>query len=267
MYEVLDGRNCSLWLRYLCGSYRCNTKKKQREIRRIDNHLLHDQERCGSPGARHGRSEDQRANHQAEDSSKKAHKKGFESILHHFRRVKSIEARRRTSNGLKSFASTETNSQKKTTHTLLLSQERQRYEKEWKLCLSSQGLAGPNRSRADYPETLRKLRDVKREAAEAGHEFNPTSQADRHVRQHLGQQFQQQKDPVTDHGATQKLLHGQSIHVQAGDSGNLLLPGRRLPRHGGHLQDGTRSGHICCLVFSKDFDYRHPRFPCKRRVV
>ena len=37
-----------------------------------------------------------------------------------FRRVKSVEVRRRTSDGLKRSASTRTNSQKKITHTLLL---------------------------------------------------------------------------------------------------------------------------------------------------
>ena len=47
-----DGRNCLLWLRYLSGFHRCNTKMKQREIQRLDDPSLHDQEgrepRCSS---------------------------------------------------------------------------------------------------------------------------------------------------------------------------------------------------------------------------
>ena len=37
-YEVLDGKNCLLWLRYLSSSHRCNTKiNREREIPRFDN--------------------------------------------------------------------------------------------------------------------------------------------------------------------------------------------------------------------------------------
>ena len=59
------------------------------------------------------------------------------------------------------------------------------------LSFISQGSAGPMRSRADFHATLRKFRDVKQEAAEAGHEFNPTVRP----RKRRGQQFQQHKRP------------------------------------------------------------------------
>ena len=101
----------------LCLVPQMQHAKFNREIRRLDNPLLHDQ-KGSEPGARHGRSEDQRAYYQAKNCLRKAHKNGFESIPHLFRRTKSIEARRRTSDGLKSFEDVLTNSQKKTTHTL-----------------------------------------------------------------------------------------------------------------------------------------------------
>ena len=117
-----------------------HAKKKQREIRRIDNHPLHDQERGRSRGARHGRSEDQRAYHQAEDSSKKAHKKGFESILHHFQMCEvhlssqtNIKWTEELCKHLEEWARED--------HSYVATwQERQRYEKVRKLCLNSQGL-------------------------------------------------------------------------------------------------------------------------------
>ena len=36
----------------------------------------------------------------------------------------------------------------------------------------------------------------------------------------------------------QQMLHGLSVQLQVGYGGHFLLPGRRLPRHGGHLHDG-----------------------------
>ena len=51
---------------------------------------------------------------------KEAQEKGLNQSCIVVRRVKFIEARRRTSDGLKSFASTKTNSQVKATHTLPL---------------------------------------------------------------------------------------------------------------------------------------------------
>ena len=43
--------------------------------------------------------------------------------------------------------------------------------------------------------------------------------------------------------------------------GHVLLPGRRLPRDDGHLQDG-KSGE-CIKHFGKDFAYRRKRFLCR----
>ena len=58
-----------------------------------------------------------------------------------------------------------------------------------------------------------------------------------------------QKNPI----ARNNLLHGQLIRIQAGYGGHLPHHGRRLPRHGGHLQDGKGGDHICSLVSFKDF--------------
>ena len=44
-YEIPDGRNCVLCLRYLSYSLRRSTKTEQREVRRLDNLLLHEEER------------------------------------------------------------------------------------------------------------------------------------------------------------------------------------------------------------------------------
>ena len=54
------------------------------------------------------------------------------------------------------------------------------------------------------------------------------------------------------------MLHGQLIQIQAGYGGRLMLPGRRLPRHAGHPQDGKSGGRIVFfLIFVlKDFAYR-----------
>ena len=82
-------------------------------------------------------------------------------------------------------------------------QERERYEKVWAISLNSQGPTRPIRSRADLPAALRKFREVKQEAAEAGHQFNPIVQPDLQVRQRQGQQFQPCKDHNTDHAATE----------------------------------------------------------------
>ena len=51
-------------------------------------------------------------------------------------------------------------------------EERRRYEKVWKLCLNIQGPVGTIKSRSDYPETVRRIREIKREVVEAGYEIN-----------------------------------------------------------------------------------------------
>ena len=53
-----------------------------------------------------------------------------------------------------------------------------------------------------------------------------------------------QKNPTARHN----LLHGQLIRTQAGHGGHLLHHGRRLPRHGGHLQDGKSNAHMCSFT-------------------
>ena len=63
------------------------------------------------------------------------------------------------------------------------------------------------------------------------------------------------------------LLPGQLIRRQAGYGSHLLNHDGRLPRHGGHLQDGKSSEHTCQWVFFffKDVAHRQKRFLCKRR--
>ena len=80
-------------------------------------------------------------------------------------------------------------------------QERERNEHGRKISLikTAKELVGPLRSRADILAALRKFREVKQEAAEAGRRFYLTIRPDLQIRQCRGQQFQQHKDPTTDH--------------------------------------------------------------------
>ena len=172
LYEKLDGRTCLVRLRYLSSSHRCNTEIKQREVRRLDNPPLHDKER-----------------REPRCSSERALKKDSNQSLSAFRRVKSFEARRRTSDGRR------LNDLAQEGHSHVATrQERERYEKEWKIGLHSKRLVGQIRSRADFPAALRMFREAKQEAAEAGHQFNPTIRPDLQVRQRREQQLQHNKD-------------------------------------------------------------------------
>ena len=92
-------------------------------------------------------------------------------------------------------------------------QERQRYEEVRKLSLKSQGPVGPVRSRAGYPEASRKLREVTREAAEAGHEFNPAIRPDL------------QSDNAKDNNSSSTKMSPQIMLLQ-----NILLHGHLIRR-------------------------------------
>ena len=145
-----------------------------------------------------------------------------------FGRVKSIEARKRTLDGLKSFAITKTNSQKKITHELQVGKS----EKDTKRYV------GPNRSRADLLATLRQFREVKQEAAEAGHQFNPTTRRD---------------NAEGNNSSNTKILQQimpprqiRSSYKQCGQSVAWSTSSSSSSSHGGHLQDG-KSGECIFL--------------------
>ena len=80
-------------------------------------------------------------------------------------------------------------------------EERRRYEKGQNFCLNTLGSVGPMNSTPDYLEAVRRIREVKREAEEAGHEINPAIRPSLQVRQRPGQPFQKPDtctvDPTT----------------------------------------------------------------------
>ena len=83
----------------------------------------------------------------------------------------------------------------------------------------------------------------------------------------LTQIMPQQTNPTKLQEARGNLLHGLPIQVQPRYGCHLLLPGRRLPRSGGQIQDG-KSGECSRLyflfflfVFFLDFGNRQKRFP------
>ena len=82
--KVLDAKDLLAFceLRYLSGSYKCNTKIKQREIRRIENPFT--SKKSGSRGARHGKLKRNARIYQARLCLRKAHKNGFRTILQRF---------------------------------------------------------------------------------------------------------------------------------------------------------------------------------------
>ena len=49
-----------------------------------------------------------------------------------------------------------------------------KHNREYHLCLNTQGPVGRMKSRTDYPEPVQRIREIKREAEEAGHEIIPT---------------------------------------------------------------------------------------------
>ena len=61
----------------------------------------------------------------------------------------------------------------------------------------------------------------------------------------------QQVQPISIHQARENLLRALSVKVQAGlTSGNLPIPGRHLPIHGSHLQDGKK-GWVHLKMFKR----------------
>ena len=85
------------------------------------------------------------------------------------------------------------------------------------------------RSRADLFAALRKLREVKREAAEAGHEFIPPFDPIFKSDNSEDNNSSNTKIPPQIMLLQNNLLHGQLIRRQAGHGGHLLDHGRRLP--------------------------------------
>ena len=69
-------------------------------------------------------------------------------------------------------------------------QERQRYKKVWKSCLNSQGPVGPMKSRPDFPDAVRRIREIKLEAEEVGYEIKPIIRLILQVRQRPRQHIQ-----------------------------------------------------------------------------
>ena len=137
-------------------------------------------------------------------ATKSARKMGFEAILHRFQSCEIYRSSQTNIRWAEEF-SRRLNDLAQEDHPYLATrQERERYEHGWKMSLNSQGPVGPMWSRADSHATLRKVLDVKQEAAEAGHQFNPTGRSDLQVRQRGGQQFLQRKDCTTDHDTTEK---------------------------------------------------------------
>ena len=114
------------------------------------------------------------------------------------RRVKFIEARRRTSDGLKSFADTLANSQRKITHTLLLS-ARTRYEKGGNEVSTAKRTHSSSAITTRLSCSIAKVSLRCRKGSSRG--WTPP---DLQVRQRQGQQIQRYKDPDTDHAATEK---------------------------------------------------------------
>ena len=96
--------------------------------------------------------------------------------------------------------------------------ERSRYEKAWTISWNSQGnTTAPIQSRAEFPQELAKLCDMKKEAAVDGHPLAAIIRPDVQMRQRQGQQFQRHNEPPTGH-ATQynrsaNFKHGETCFV------------------------------------------------------
>ena len=145
------------------------------------------QRREQTRGARHGRSEDQRAYHQAKESLRRARKKITNLFLIDSRLKNPIAIGKLMQDGPKSLASTWMIGGVDYAYVATWS-ERARYEKAWTTSLNSQGnTTAPIQSRADYPEALANLGKMRKEAAEAGYKFNPVIRPDLQIRQRLGQ--------------------------------------------------------------------------------
>ena len=71
------------------------------------------------------------------------------------------------------------------------------------LSSNSQGRnTAPSQSRADYPEAIAKLSEMKKEAVEAGYKCDPIIRRDLQIRQRQGQPFQKHHEPPTGHATT-----------------------------------------------------------------
>ena len=94
--------------------------------------------------------------------------------------------------------------------------EKSRYEKAWTTSLNSQGnTAAPLQSRADFPQALAKRRKMKKEAAEARHQFVPIIRPDLQIRKRQGQQFQRHNERSTGHAMTGTT---QPAHIKHGET-------------------------------------------------
>ena len=165
-------------------------KRKRFDALTIPNIVI---KKGGSHGARHGKSE-QREYHQAKQCLSKARKK-IDSIFQCFQQCetyKNSQMRR----GWDEDLCKRSDRVAQEDHSYIATwEERQRYEKGWKLCWETQGPVGPMQSRPDYPEAVRRFREIIREAEEVGYDINPAIRPRLQVRQRPGQQFQYSGKP------------------------------------------------------------------------
>ena len=150
------------------------------------------------------------------------------------------------------FAEAPTNSQYKTTHTLPHSKKGERCEKVWALSLSSQGRPAPIHEQTflQHCESFVrcKRKQPKLDTNSTRHSTRSSSPSTSNV-----ENF---KDLTTDNTATEssdqatnstgELVAWSVDRSTAAYGGHFLPLGRRLARHGGHLQDGKRGE---CIFF------------------
>ena len=113
-----------------------------------------------------------------------------------------------------------------------------------------------------------KLREIKKEAVETGYKFDLIIRPDLQIRQRQGQQFQQHHELPTGHAttgtteqyttSTEKPVACPNDQSFGTNKGNLPFPGRHLPSHGGHPQDGKRGirrelNALVYFILFKDF--------------
>ena len=108
-----------------------------------------------------------------ENAPKTAIKKGFGSIFHRFETCE-IYRRLQTNIGWTEEFCKHLDELAKEDHSNVAT--RQEREEQRRACVSNlgQNKTTPVRSRADVPVSLRKFLEAKQEAAEAGHQLNPT---------------------------------------------------------------------------------------------
>ena len=144
----------------------------------------------GGRGARHGKSEAQREYHQAKVCLRKAHKKGFTTTLQRFQGCETYRNSQLHVWWDEDFCKHLDEIAQEDHSYVAVWQARQRYEKDWQLCLNNRGPVGPMKSRPACPEAVRRVREIKQEAEEAGYEMNPTIRPYLQVRKGPGPQFQ-----------------------------------------------------------------------------